>query len=136
MTGLAPSIAVAGRILLASLFVLGALNKALTYDETLMRMVDAGLSPAAMLLPLTIALEVFGGLAIIYGRTPAAIAGLGLAAYVFIVNLVFHPFWTFDDPVRDIELSLFFKNISIMGGLTFVAATSLSQNPGAANAQI
>jgi putative oxidoreductase len=118
----------AGRILLASLFVLGGINKVLNYVPTLAMMNDAGLPFAQLLLPLTIGLELGGGVIVALGRKLAAPVALLLAAYTLVVNIVFHPFWALTGAASASQLSLFFKNISIIGGLLLVAAMTASQN--------
>lgn len=113
---------VVGRIGLASLFLLGGLNKLLNYEDTASLMTEAGLAPASILLPLTIALEIGGGLLVAYGRFLAPLAALALALFTLATNWFFHPFWTLQGDIRALQLSLFFKNISIAGGLIFLAA--------------
>jgi putative oxidoreductase len=111
----------AGRIGLASLFILGALNKSANYDATLVKMVEAGLRPAAALLPPTILLEVVGGLMVASGFRKAWIAAVTLSVFTVATNMVFHNFWALDGTIAALELSLFFKNIAIAGGLIAVA---------------
>ena len=85
-------------------------------------MIDAGLPFASILLPLVIALELCGGALVAIGRTRLApLAALALAAFTVATNFVFHEFWTMDGLEAELELSLFFKNISIAGGLLLVA---------------
>lgn len=112
---------VGGRIGLASLFLLGGLNKILNYTATLADMDGAGLQPAALLLPLVIALELGGGALVAIGRFGAPLAALALAAFTLSTNFFFHDFWTMQGELRALELSLFFKNVSIAGGLVFLA---------------
>ncbi|MEO1573949.1 MAG: DoxX family protein [Pseudomonadota bacterium] len=118
----------AGRAGLASLFVLGGINKIMNYPGTLERMTDVGLSPAGLLLPLTIALELGGGLALIVG-VPAlrVIAGLTLATFTLATNVFFHRFWELDGMIGDLELSLFFKNLAIAGALVMAAGVRRGQ---------
>lgn len=111
-----------GRALLASLFVLGGLNKILTYQNTLDSMVAAGLHPAGLLLPATIALEMIGGLCLMFGRLTGAVAAVALAGFTLVTNVIFHRFWELDGRIAELELSLFFKNVSIAGGLVVLAA--------------
>lgn len=119
-----------GRLLLASLFVLGGLNKIMNYADTIAMMRTAGLEPASMLLPLTIALELGGGLLVASGRRFAIPAALALALFTIATNIVFHRFWLMDGAEAALQLSLFFKNVSIAGGLLFVAgASSREQAP-------
>ena len=112
---------VGGRIALASLFLLGGLNKVLNYTATLDSMAVVGLSPAPLLLPLVIALELIGGALVAFGRQGAALAALALALFTLSTNLFFHDFWNMDGDIAAFELSLFFKNISIAGALLFLA---------------
>jgi putative oxidoreductase len=112
---------VIGRILLASLFILGGVNKIVNYALTLESMSAVGLEPANLLLPTTIALEIGGGLLVVIGRTFAAQAALALALFTFATNAYFHAFWTMEGAARMTELSLFFKNVAVAGGLIAVA---------------
>jgi putative oxidoreductase len=116
-----------GRIVLASLFILGGLNKMMNYDATLAMMHKAGLELAAVLLPPTILLELGGGLLLASGRRFAAPAALALAGFTIATNIVFHRFWGVAEPEAALQLSLFFKNISIAGGLLYVAGISARQ---------
>ncbi len=114
-----------GRLGLLSLFVLGGLNKLLNYSATLASMAAVGLPLAEWLLPLTILLELGGGIIVAVGhRRWAAPLALVLAGFTLLVNVVYHNFWGFEDPLRQqLELSLFFKNVAIAGGLVFLAAS-------------
>jgi len=116
-----------GRIALASLFLLGGVNKVLNYSMTLKSMQDVGLEPAALLLPLVIALEVGGGIIIILGRRFVPLAALSLAVFTLATNFAFHDFWTMEGERAALELSLFFKNVSIAGALVFLAGISLNK---------
>jgi putative oxidoreductase len=123
MPPLPPLLATIGRTVLVSLFLLGGLNKLLNYDATLAIMQRAGLNPAPLLLPAVIALELGGGALVAFGKRFAVPAALTLALFTIATNLVFHRFWAMSGPVAALELSLFFKNVAIAGGLLFVAAT-------------
>lgn len=115
-------IALLGRILLASLFMLGGINKIMNYGDTLASMTEAGMPWAALLLPLTIAFEIIGGGLVIAGRRFAALAAMLLAGFTILTNIVFHRFWEMSGEIAALELSLFFKNIAIAGGLLCLAA--------------
>jgi putative oxidoreductase len=110
-----------GRLLLASLFILGGINKLLNYAPTLAIMHGAGLEPAALLLPPTIAFELIGGFLVAFGRKWAAPAALLLGCYTLVTNYVFHDFWNMTGDMAALQLSLFFKNVSIAGALFFFA---------------
>lgn len=113
---------IGGRLALASLFLLGGLNKLLNYAATLESMEAVGLSPASLLLPIVIGLELIGGVLVAVGRRGAAPAALALAVFTLSTNLFFHDFWNMGGEIAALELSLFFKNICIAGGLVFYAA--------------
>jgi putative oxidoreductase len=114
---------VVGRCGLASLFILGAINKSMAYAETASRMDSVGLSPAVLLLPLTILLEGAGGLLLASGTRLAPYAALALAVFTLATNWYFHRFWEVSEALAPLERSLFFKNIAVAGALLFVTAT-------------
>ena len=121
-----------GRVALASLFVLGGLNKLLHYSTTLAAMEAVGLPASMALLPLVIALELLGGLLVMGGGARALPPALLLAIFTLVVNVVFHDFWNMEGQLAALERSLFFKNVSIAGGLLLCAATVWSVPRGAA----
>jgi putative oxidoreductase len=112
-----------GRVMLASLFVLAGINKILNYNATLVMMDGAGVQPAAMLLPSTIALELGAGVSVALGNRYSFLPALALAAYTLATNLFFHRFWSIDGELAQLQLSLFFKNAAIIGALLYLAAT-------------
>ena len=111
-----------GRFGLASLFLLGGINKIATFSETAERMESVGLAPALVLLPATIALELIGGVMLAFKIRFAWIAALALATFTLATNLYFHRFWELSGEIRALELSLFFKNVAIAGALAFAAS--------------
>ncbi len=121
-TQLITTVTILGRIGVASLFILGAINKLVNYGDTQTYMSGAGLEPASILLPLTIALEGIGGLLVASGVRPAKYAAIALALFTLATNVFFHRFWELDGMVAQLQLSLFFKNVAIAGALLFVAA--------------
>ena len=103
-----------GRLLLGQLFLLSGLYKLSSYAATAGYMQSAGVPVA--LLPLVIATELGGGLAVILGFKTRFGAFL-LAGFTFIAGLIFHNH--FADPVQQQQ---FMKNITIVGGLLVVVA--------------
>lgn len=112
---------VLGRIVLASLFLLGGVNKILNYGATLESMSAVSLEPPHLLLPATIGLEIGAGLLVAIGRAFAVPAALALAVFTFATNAFFHDFWAETGAARTTELSLFFKNLAVAGGLIALA---------------
>lgn len=99
---------ISGRTLLALLFLLSGLGKLAAYNATAAYMASVGV-PSAVL-PVVIAIEVLGALAIIVGWKTRAVASL-LAGFSLLTALVFHN--NLADPI---QMIMFWKNISIAGG--------------------
>lgn len=111
----------AGRILLALIFVVAGLGKLANPEGTAGYMASVGV-PEILLWP-TIALEVLGGFAIVIGLQTRLVAYL-LAAFSIATAVLFHA--NFADQMQQI---LFLKNLAIAGGLLLLAssgATALS----------
>ena len=104
----------AGRVLVAHIFLLAGLQKIGNYAGTQGYMESMGVP--GMLLPLVILVEVGGAAALIVGwQTRWAAAGLAL--FCILSAVLFHA--NFSDGV---QMIMFMKNLSIAGGLLFIAA--------------
>lgn len=114
-----PSIGVlAGRAMLATLFILAGLGKILGPGPFLDHMRQVGV-PGVLLWP-TIALEIVAGAALLIGwRTPWAAAAL--AGFCLLTAFLFH--LNFSVPA---ERTQFFKDVAIAGGLLALAAHSFA----------
>jgi putative oxidoreductase len=98
----------AGRVLLALLFLLSGLGKLGAYSATAAYMSSAGIPGA--LLPLVIATEVLGALAVILGWKTRLAAFL-IAGFSLLSAISFHR--NFADQMQMIQ---FLKDVSIAGG--------------------
>ena len=118
---------VVGRAVPGGFFVLAGINKLANYADTVAYMEGVGLPGA--LLPLVILLEVGGGLVVAAGRPARALpwAAVALAGFSALTNLFFHRFWSLEGPMQQLELSLFFKNLAIAGGLLMVSGAVMTQ---------
>lgn len=94
------------RVLMAYIFTIAGWGKIAGYEATIGYMEAMGV-PSAML-PLTILLELGGGLALLLGFQTRLVA-LGLAVFSLITAFIFHS--GVDDAVN------FMKNMAIAGGL-------------------
>jgi len=108
-----------GRVLLASIFFMAGLSKITGYAGTQGYMESMGVP--GILLPLVIALEVIGGLAIILGFKTRLVA-FALAGFSIVSAILFHA-----DFSNQMQMTMFMKNISIAGGFLILVA----QGPGA-----
>jgi len=104
----------AGRSLLALLFLLSGSGKIGAYAGTATYMASLGV-PAA-LLPIVIATEILGALAIILGWQTRAAAFL-LGGFTLLAGVIFHS--NFAD---QIQIVMFLKNVSIAGGFLLLVA--------------
>jgi putative oxidoreductase len=84
-------------------------------------MAASGLPAVAVLLPLTILVEVGGGVLLAVGYKTRW-AALALTLFLVPVTLVFHAFWGLDPQAAQMQQIQFMKNIAIMGGLLSVFA--------------
>ena len=103
-----------GRVLIAAIFLLAGLQKIGGYEATQGYMAAMGV-PGAML-PLVIALEVGGALAIIAGYRTRLFAFL-LAGFSIVSALLFHR--ALGDQMQSI---MFMKNLAMAGGFLFLVA--------------
>lgn len=97
------------RILMAYIFIVAGWGKITAYTATAGYMESMGV-PAA-LLPVTILVELGGGLALLFGFQ-ARFAALGLAVFSLITAFLFHG--GADDAIN------FMKNLAMTGGLFFL----------------
>lgn len=80
-----------------------------------------GLEPAALVVALTIAVQVGGSLLIILGRQAWLGAG-ALGVFTAVATLIAHPFWQVADPMaRFHERNTFLEHAGLIGGLMFAA---------------
>jgi putative oxidoreductase len=103
-----------GRVLLAVLFLLSGIGKLGAYSATGAYMSAFGVPSA--LLPVVIATEVLGALAIILGWQ-ARVAGFLLAGFCLLTASIFH-----HNLADQTQLIHFFKDLAIAGGLLLLVA--------------
>ena len=109
------TLALVGRILLATIFVLSGFNKLTAIDGTIAYMNHGGVPMANLLIYPTILIEIGGGLLLMLGWQTRVVA---LIVFLFLipVTLLFH------NPVADpahaqTQMINLLKNLSIMGGM-------------------
>ena len=108
--------ALAGRILIAPVFLLSGINK-LAAPAAMMGMIQAAGLPAPMLaLGVSIAVELVGSLALLLGFRTRVAAAI-LAIFSVVTALAFHAH--FADQNQFIH---FFKNLAMAGGLLQIVA--------------
>ena len=115
-TRLGDGVAVLGRLLIATIFVLSGASKVAAPAATISMIQSAGLPFATLGLAISVAVEIGGGLALILGYH-TRLAGLALFAFTLATALAFHS--NFADQNQFID---FLKNIAMAGGLLQIVA--------------
>ena len=105
-----------GRIFISALFLIEAVRKFFNPDMSMMYMSDHGV-PEFLFYP-SIAFEIILPLLLIAGYKTRVVASL-LALFVLTVTIIFHTHLILDDAM---QLTIFLKNLSIIGGLLIVIA--------------
>ena len=103
-----------GRLFLSMIFIFSGFTKITGYAATQGYM--ESMSVPGMLLPLVIAVELFGGLAILFGFKARFVAIL-LVGFNIISALLFHQFW-----IDESQMNPFMKNIAMAGGFLMIFA--------------
>ena len=103
-----------GRLFLSMIFIFSGFTKITGYAATQGYMESMGVP--GMLLPLVIAVELFGGLAILFGFKARFVAIL-LVGFNIISALIFHQFW-----IDESQMNPFMKNIAMAGGFLMIFA--------------
>jgi putative oxidoreductase len=128
MTGQSAPLTLIARILLAALFLMSGLNKISDPQGTQQYMSAMGMTwLTGLFYAGAIAIEIGGSLSLLLGYQ-AKIGAWMLVLFMIPATLVFHT--NFGDPNQMIH---FLKNVSIMGGLLYVAiygAGALSMDAG------
>ncbi len=107
MEKLEPVLDLAGRVLLAGLFIPAGFSKISGYEGTQGYMEAMGVP--GMLLPLVILLEIGGGILLAVGYQTKLVS-LALAGFCVLGAFLFHY-----QPAEQIQMILFMKNIAIAG---------------------
>jgi putative oxidoreductase len=115
-------LAVLGRLLLATIFLMSAVGKLSNFSGTAGMMANKGIPAAQILLVGAIAFEVAGGLSILLGYKPR-IGAVLLLVFLVLATYYFHDFWKIEDAKEKQEQMVhFLKNLSIMGAMVLIIA--------------
>jgi putative oxidoreductase len=134
-----------GRICLSLIFVASAVGKLFSWNETVQYMTSSlarwtggapmpemiSLGPmstalsfmtahAVLFLVISTLLEGIGGLFVLLGFR-IRFGAILLMLFIIPVTLIMHSFWLDNGPEKMIQMSMFMKNLSILGGLMILA---------------
>jgi len=111
----------AGRLLLALIFVVSGYNKLVGFDGTVGYIASKGLPLPQLAAAAAIAIELVGGVLLVIGWQTRWAA---TAIFLFMIptTLIFHAFWAAPAANLQMETIQFMKNLCIMGGMLYVMA--------------
>lgn len=113
--------ALAGRILLAVIFIVSGFGKIPGFEGTVGYIASKGLPMPQVVAVLTIVLELGGGILLAVGYK-ARWAALALAAFTLLAAFIFHNFWAVEAAQKMAQQINFLKNLAIAGGMLMVFA--------------
>jgi putative oxidoreductase len=111
----------AGRILMAILFLGSGLSKLSKFQATVLYVASKGVLFPEAALALAAAVELLGAILLIAGWRVFWV-GILLTGYCVVTAVVFHNFWAVPPDQLVAQQVNFLKNISIAGGFLMVAA--------------
>lgn len=111
----------AGRVLLAALFLPAGISKLTGFAGTVGYISSVGLPLPTVGAALALVVEIVGSLALLAGFG-TRIAALVLAAFTLVASFFFHAYWAVPADQAFVVQLLFFKNVAVVGGLLALAA--------------
>jgi len=121
MTKMQHACLLAGRFLLGLYFIVPGITKITNYDGMSAYMGQHNVPFIALLLPLTIVLQLGLGTALIVGFK-GRLSAFILAGLTLVISIAMHHFWDLEAGANQAhEMQNFIKNMAIMAGLLIVA---------------
>jgi putative oxidoreductase len=109
----------AGRILIALMFVLSGFGKITGFEGTVGYIVSKGMPLPQLAAIGAIIVELGGGILLVVGWK-ARWAAAAMFVFTVLATLIFHNFWAVPADQAQNQMIHFMKNISILGGLLYV----------------
>ncbi|MGY0556793.1 DoxX family protein [Lysobacter sp. A421] len=110
------------RLLLMLLFLISGWSKLIDYQGTAGYLASIGTPLPSIAAAIAVIMEFFVALALIVG---VCVRPLALLMVLFVLGtaLIGHPFWSMEGADRAMNLTQFYKNVAIVGGLLLLAVT-------------
>ncbi len=109
----------AGRLLVAYIFIVAGWGKITGFEGTVGYIESVGLPLPVMAAVVAIIVEVGGGLMLAVGYK-ARWAAAALALFTLVTAFVFHNYWAMPPEQVQIQSIMFMKNLAIAGGLLYI----------------
>ncbi|KRC28782.1 DoxX family protein [Acidovorax sp. Root219] len=113
--------AFASRLLLAVLFLPAGVSKITGFAGTVGYISSVGLPIPVVAAAAAVAVEVLGGLALIFGFG-TRLAAVVLAVFTVVASFFFHAYWSAPAEQQMMHQLMFYKNVAVSGGLLALAA--------------
>ncbi|HEY9278684.1 MAG TPA: DoxX family protein [Eoetvoesiella sp.] len=113
--------ALAGRVLLALMFIMSGFGKLADIQGTAGYVASGGLPFPVVMAALVGIFELVGGIALVIGFK-ARLAGFLIGAFTLAASFLFHAYWSVPADQQFITQLLFMKNLSVAGGLFLLSA--------------
>lgn len=114
-------LSLAGRVLLALLFVPAGFGKIAGFAGTAGYIASKGVPLPEVAAAIAIAVELGLGLLLLVGWQTRW-AALGIAVFTAVITFIFHNYWAAPAAQMMMQQQAFFKNIAVVGGLLLVVA--------------
>jgi putative oxidoreductase len=115
------TLALVGRILLASLFIPAGWGKIAGFAGTVGYATAAGMPMPQIGVAIGLLIELVGGIMLLVGFKTRW-AALALALFTIVAAFFFHGFWSLPEAQQAMQKINFNKNVAITGGLLVLAA--------------
>jgi len=110
-----------GRTLLGLYFIIPGAIKIFDFVGTLALMRLKGVPFSSVLLPITIVVQIIGGIFLVLGKN-LRVSSLLLFGLTILISIYIHNFWSLaGDPSQGHEMQNFIKNLAIAAGLLILA---------------
>ena len=115
-----PAVTLIGRVLMAALFIIFGIRKVLAFGFYAGYFAKLGFPAPEVMVVLAIIVEVGGGLLMVIGWKTRW-AAWALAIFTVIATFMAHRYWELDAQQYVAQMTNFWKNMTIVGGLLMVA---------------
>jgi putative oxidoreductase len=109
----------AGRVLMAYIFVMSGIGKIEGFSATAAAMAGKGIPLAEVALVITIMVELAGGILLIVGWQ-TRLAATAIFLWLIPATLIFHAYWAVEAAQVQMQTIQFNKNLAIMGGMLYL----------------
>jgi putative oxidoreductase len=115
-----PYVPLVARLLMAAIFLVFGVRKVLAFAGTVGYFTKLGFPAPEVTVVIAIIIEIGGGILLAIGWKTRWVAWL-LALFTLVAMFMAHRYWEFDGAQYANQMTHFFKNLCIIGGLMMVA---------------